>query len=95
MNLDTKDMVHPAYLETIKLSAIWKYPPACNCYKSGKYPQQFQQIVNCLCEDCAEDIAEKWNYIREQMLRFPENHGVDVSAFPQLSLTDFWLMKEE
>lgn len=53
------------------------------------------KIVNCLCEDSAEDIAEKCNYIREQMLRFPENHGVDVSAFPQLRLTDFWLTKEE
>lgn len=67
-----------------------------NAAKLNKYyPRQFQQIVNCLCEDSAEDIAEKCNYIREQMLRFPENHGVDVSAFPQLSLTDFWLMKEE
>lgn len=66
-----------------------------NAAKFNKYdPRQFQQIVNCLCEDCAEDIAEKCNYIREQMLRFPENHGVDVSDFPQLSLTDFWLMKE-
>lgn len=67
-----------------------------NAAKFNKYdPRKFQQIVNCLCEDCAEDIAEKCNYIREQMLRFPENHGVDVSAFPQLTLTGFWLMKEE
>lgn len=67
-----------------------------NAAKLNKYyPRQFQQIVNCLCENTAEDIVEKCNYIREQMLRFPENHGVDVSAFPQLSLTDFWLMKEE
>lgn len=29
------------------------------------------------------------------MLRFPEHHGVDVSAFLQLRLTDFWLLKEE
>lgn len=69
---------------------------ADNAAKLNKYyPRQFQQIVNCLCENTAEDIVEKCNYIREQMLRFPENHGVDVSAFPQLSLTDFWLMKEE
>lgn len=67
-----------------------------NAAKLNKYyPRQFQQIVNCLCDDIAEDIVEKCNYIREQMLRFPENHGVDVSAFPQLSLTDFWLFKEE
>ena len=67
-----------------------------NAAKLNKYyPRQFQQIVNCLCEDSAEDIAERCDYIREQMLRFPENHGVDVSAFPQLRLTGFWLMKEE
>lgn len=67
-----------------------------NAVKLNKYyPRQFQQIVNCLCEDSAEDITEKCNYIREQKLRFPENHGVDVSAFPQLHLTDFWLPKEE
>lgn len=30
--------------------------------------------------------------IREQLLAFPEHHGVDVSSFPQLSLNDFWSM---
>ena len=67
-----------------------------NAVKLNKYySRQFQQIVNCLCMDSAEKIAEECNCIREQILRLPEHHGVDVSAFPQLSLTDFWLLKEE
>lgn len=82
------------FSEQMELYEAWR------SYNDNKQEKELkfsvaQQIVNCLCEDTAEDIVEKCNYIREQMLRLPENHGVDVSAFPQLSLTDFWLFKEE
>ena len=59
------------------------------------YQRQFQQIVNCLCQDCATDIVEECNRIREQLIAFPEHHGVDVSSFPQLCLDDFWSMEDD
>lgn len=59
------------------------------------YERQFQQIVECLCESNAENIVEVCNRIREQLMAFPEHHGVDVSSFPQLSIDDFWAMEED
>lgn len=54
------------------------------------YPRQFQQIVNCLCQYDSKYIIKKCNLIREQLMSFPENHGIDMSSFPQLSTDDFW-----
>lgn len=54
------------------------------------YQRQFRQIVDCLCDDSAEDIILKCNQIRQQLMSLPEHHGVDVAGFPQLSLEDFW-----
>ena len=59
------------------------------------YERQFQQIVDCLYQSDAEDIVKECNRIREQLRSFPRHHGVDVSAFPQLSMDDFWSMEEE
>lgn len=61
---------------------------------SRYYQRQFQQIVNCLCESSAETIVKECNRIREQLIAFPEYHGVDVSSFPQLCLDDFWSRKK-
>lgn len=58
------------------------------------YPRQFQQIVQCLCEDSAKGIIVKCSNIREQLLAFPERHGIDVSSFPILSMDDFWSAEE-
>ena len=59
------------------------------------YQRQFQQIVHCLCEDSADEIIKECNNIREQLLAFPEHHGIEVSAFPLLSMDDFWSEEEE
>lgn len=56
------------------------------------YQRQFQQIVDCLCQRNVEFVIHECNSIREQLLALPEHHGVDVSAFPQLSMDDFWSM---
>ncbi len=53
-------------------------------------PRQFQMIVECLCNDSEEEVIEKCNSIRRQLTALPEHHGVDVSAFPELSSRDFW-----
>lgn len=58
------------------------------------YPRQFQMIVKCLCDDSKEDVIEKCNSIRRQLTALPEHHGVDVSAFPELSSRDFWPAEE-
>ena len=58
------------------------------------YKRQFQQIINCLCKSNAEKIIKECNYIREQLLALSEHHGVDVRAFPQLSMKDFWQQGE-
>lgn len=54
------------------------------------FPRQFQMIVECLCNDSEEEVIEKCNSIRRQLTALPEHHGVDVSAFPELSSKDFW-----
>lgn len=59
------------------------------------YQRQFQQIVDCLCQNSAENIVKECNRIREQLISFPEHHGVDVSSFPQLCLDDFWSTEED
>ncbi len=51
-------------------------------------------IVECLCDVSEEDVIEKCNSIRRQLTALPEHHGVDVSAFPELSSRDFWSAKE-
>ncbi len=51
-------------------------------------------IVECLCDNSEEDVIEKCNSIRRQLTALPEHHGVDVSAFPELSSSDFWSAKE-
>lgn len=58
------------------------------------FPRQFQMIVGCLCNDSEEDVIEKCNSIRRQLTALPEHHGVDVSAFPELSSRDFWSAEE-
>ncbi|MCI8365114.1 MAG: hypothetical protein HFG34_09230 [Eubacterium sp.] len=58
------------------------------------FPRQFQIIVECLCNDYEEEVIEKCNSIRRQLTALPEHHGVDVSAFPELSSRDFWSVKE-
>lgn len=47
-------------------------------------------IVENLCNDSEEEVIEKCNSIRRQLTALPEHHGVDVSAFPELSSRDFW-----
>lgn len=59
------------------------------------YQRQFQQIVHCLCEGSVEKIITGCSNIREQLLAFPEHHGIEVSAFPLLSMDDFWSEEEE
>lgn len=58
------------------------------------FPRQFQMIVECLCDDSEEEVIEKCNSIRRQLTALPEHHGVDVSAFPELSSRDFWSAEE-
>ena len=50
-------------------------------------------IVECLCDVSEEDVIE-CNSIRRQLTALPEHHGVDVSAFPELSSRDFWSAEE-
>lgn len=59
------------------------------------YQRQFQQIVDCLYRGDAGQIVEECNAIREQLMSFPERHGVDVSSFPHLSKGDFWGGEED
>lgn len=56
--------------------------------------RQFQMIVKCLCDDSEEDVIEECNSIRRQLTALPGHHGVDVSAFPELSSRDFWSVEE-
>lgn len=56
------------------------------------YPRQFQQIVNCLCRNNANFIVKQCNYIREQLIKLPEHHGIDIDSLPQISLNDFWVI---
>ncbi len=58
------------------------------------YERQFQQMVHCLIYDSVEDIIQECNKIREQLLAFPERHGIKVSSFPQLSMDDFWSVEK-
>lgn len=58
------------------------------------FPRQFQMIVECLCNDYEEDVIQMCNQIRRQLTALPEHHGVDVSAFPELSNRDFWSVEE-
>ena len=59
------------------------------------YQRQFEQIVDCLCNDSAVDIIEVCNRIRGQLLDFPERHGIDMGSFPKLGMDDFWPSGEE
>lgn len=72
--------------------AVWllNYVVPLNQY----FPRQFQMIVECLCNDYEEDVIQMCNEIRRQLTALPEHHGVDVSAFPELSSRDFWSAKE-
>lgn len=58
------------------------------------YPRQFQMIVECLCDGYEKKVIEKCNSIRRQLTALPGHHGVDVSAFPELSSRDFWSAEE-
>lgn len=59
------------------------------------YQRQFRQIIGCLRYSTATYIISEINAIREQLIRLPEHHGVDVDNFPQLSRDDFWYMEDE
>ncbi len=54
------------------------------------YQRQFQQIVDCLCNESGKHILNICNNIRQQLMKLPEYHGVDVDNFPLLSMDDFW-----
>ena len=54
------------------------------------FQRQFQQIVDCLCNEYADDIINQCNAIREQLISLPDHHGVDVRFIPPLSRDDFW-----
>ncbi len=58
------------------------------------YQRQFQQIIDCLCNRSREYILQECNNIRQQLMKLPEHHGVDVDGFPLLSKDDFWSMDE-
>ena len=58
------------------------------------YQRQYQQIIDCLCNGSGESIMQECNHIRQQLMKLPIRHGVDVSSFPQLSMDDFWVMDE-
>lgn len=72
---------------------IWLLKNAVNL--NQYYQRQFRQIIDCLCKHDAENVIQNCNRIREQLLALPEHHGVEVSAFPLLSMDDFWQMNEE
>lgn len=59
------------------------------------YQRQFRQIIGCLRYSTATYIISEINAIREQLIRLPEHHGVDVDNFPQLSRDAFWYMEDE
>lgn len=59
------------------------------------YQRQFRQIIGCLRYSTATYIISEINAIRQQLIRLPEHHGVDVNNFPQLSREDFWYMEDE
>ena len=58
------------------------------------YKSQFKKIINCLCNEGSNKIIQECNNIREQLIAFPEHHGVDIKI-PQLSDADFWIPPEE
>lgn len=59
------------------------------------YNRQFKQIIEVLCNAESErSIIDVCNGIREQLLAFPNRHGVDMTACPQLDDADFWEPKE-
>lgn len=59
------------------------------------FQRQFSQIIDCLCEGDAEDIIQKFDDIRRQLISLTDHHGVDISSLPQLSMDDFWSEKDE
>ncbi len=59
------------------------------------YQRQFQWMVDCLCAYTGESIAEECNKIRDQLTALPERHGIDVAAFPRLTMEDFWVYREK
>lgn len=59
------------------------------------YRRQFEQMLGCLWLGLAEIIIKVCNRIREQLLDFPERHGIDMGSCPQLGRDDFWGSEEE
>lgn len=59
------------------------------------FNRQFEQIIECLCEEDAKDVIQEMETIRKQLLNFSEHHGVNINNMPQLSLNDFWSEKDE
>lgn len=59
------------------------------------YTRQFQQIVDALRNYDSQRIVNICNSVREQLLSFPEHHGVDMGSCPQLSEADFWAPEDE
>lgn len=59
------------------------------------YTRQFQQIVDALRNSDSRHIVNICNSVREQLLSFPEHHGVDMGSCPQLSEADFWAPEDE
>lgn len=67
-----------------------------NAFSLNKYYQrQFIQIIDCLRFKLARDIICEINAICQQLISLPEQHGVDVYNFPQLSSDDFWYMEDD
>ncbi|MCM1097759.1 MAG: hypothetical protein NC427_06795 [Ruminococcus flavefaciens] len=59
------------------------------------FERQFQQIVECLRTQDAEQIIQKYNIIREQLSPLSNYHGLDIRSLPQISIDDFWQEKNE
>lgn len=59
------------------------------------FERQFQQIVECLRTQDAEQIVQEYNIIREQLSSLSNYHGLDIRSLPQISIDDFWSEKNE
>lgn len=54
------------------------------------FRRQFRQIIDCLYEESAEEIVQKYHDIREQIGSLSGKYGLDAKAIPCLTLEDFW-----
>ena len=54
------------------------------------FPRQFQQIVDSLCNDDADEIIKTVSEFRWQITKLNSKHGINIASLPELTKEDFW-----